>query len=131
MPANSRVVRSAALAIKPLEFVQSARLRGESSVYIIFREVLPNIIPVVAVEASIRVSFALLLTAGLGFLGLGVQPPTPDWGLMVSESREFLSIAPWAALAPALAMASLVVGVNLLADGIRQATQLPSSQESP
>ena len=130
MPANSRVIRSAALAIKPLEFVQSARLRGESSFYIIFREVLPNIIPVVAVEASIRVSFALLLTAGLGFLGRGVQPPTPDWGLMVSENREFLSIAPWAALAPAMAMASLVVGVNLLTDGVREAAQLPISQEA-
>ena len=130
MPANSRVIRSAALAIKPLEFVQSARLRGESSFYIIFREVLPNIIPVVAVEASIRVSFALILTAGLGFLGLGVQPPTPDWGLMVSENREFLSIAPWAALAPAMAMASLVVGVNLLTDGVREAAQLPISQEA-
>ena len=84
----------------------------------------------VAVEASIRVSFALLLTAGLGFLGLGVQPPTPDWGLMVSENREFLSIAPWAALAPAMAMASLVVGVNLLTDGVREAAQLPISQEA-
>lgn len=131
MPANSRVIRSAALAIKPLEFVQSARLRGESAFYIIFREVLPNIIPVVAVEASIRISFALLLTAGLGFLGLGVQPPTADWGLMVSENRDYLSQAPWAALAPALAMASLVVGVNLLADGIRQAAQLPLSREAP
>ena len=125
MPAVSRVIRSATLAVKPLEFVQSARLRGEPVYYIIFREVLPNIIPVVAVEASIRVSFALLLTAGLGFLGLGVQPPTPDWGLMVSESREHLATAPWAALAPALAMGSLVVGVNLLADGIRQSVRLP------
>ena len=128
MPANSRVIRSAALSIKPLEFVQSARLRGESAFYIIFREVLPNIIPVVAVEASIRISFALLLTAGLGFLGLGVQPPTPDWGLMVSENRDYLTQSPWAALAPALAMASLVVGVNLLADGIRQAQLLPLTE---
>ncbi len=125
MPAVSRVIRSATLAVKPLEFVQSARLRGEPVFYIIFREILPNIIPVVAVEASLRVSFALLLTAGLGFLGLGVQPPTPDWGLMVSEAREHLATAPWAALAPALAMGSLVVGVNLLADGIRQSVRLP------
>ena len=88
---------------------------------VIFGEILPNIIPVVAVEASIRVSFALLLTPSLGFLGLGVQPSSPDWGLMVSEARENLATAPWAALAPALAMGSLVVGVNLLADGIRQA----------
>ncbi len=128
MPAVSRVIRSATLAVKPLEFVQSARLRGESAFYIIFREILPNITPVVAVEASIRVSFALLLTASLGFLGLGVQPPTPDWGLMVSEARANLASAPWAALAPALAMGSLVVGVNLLADGIRQSVRLPLSR---
>ena len=125
MPTVARVIRSATLTIKPLEFVESARLRGERAPYIIFWEILPNIIPVVAVEASIRVSFALLLTASLGFLGLGVQPPTPDWGLMVSEHREHLATAPWAALAPALAMASLVIGVNLFADGVRQARGLP------
>ena len=124
-PGVSRVIRSATLGVKPLEFVQSARLRGESAFYIIFREILPNITPVVAVEASIRVSFALLLTAGLGFLGLGVVPPTPDWGLMVSDGREFLATSPWIALAPALAMGSLVVGVNLMADGIRQSVRLP------
>ncbi len=130
MPVVGRVIRSATLAVKPLEFVESARLRGEPGYYIIFREILPNIIPVVAVEASIRVSFALLLTASLGFLGLGVQPPTPDWGLMVSEGRENLATAPWAAIAPAMAMASLVVGVNILADGIRQAARLPLSRKA-
>ena len=127
MPNNSRVIRSATLAIKPLEFVQSARLRGEPTLYIMFREILPNVLPVIAVEASIRLSFALLLTAGLGFLGLGVQPPTPDWGLMVSENAEYLSTVPSAALAPGFAMASLVVGINLLADGIRQAQNLPET----
>ena len=130
MPVVSRVIRSATLAVKPLEFVQSARLRGEPAYYIIFREILPNIIPVVGVEASIRISFALLLTASLGFLGLGVQPPTPDWGLMVSEARENLATAPWAAVAPALAMGSLVVGVNLLADGIRQSVRLPLARQA-
>ncbi len=130
LPVVSRVIRSATLAVKPLEFVQSARLRGEPAFYIIFREILPNIIPVVAVEASIRISFALLLTASLGFLGLGVQPPSPDWGLMVSEARTNLAAAPWVALAPALAMGSLVVGVNLLADGIRQSLRLPLSREA-
>lgn len=129
MPNNSRVIRSAALAIKPLEFVQSARLRGEPTLYIMFREVLPNVFPVVAVEATIRLSFALLLTAGLGFLGLGVKPPEPDWGLMVSENADHLGTVPWAALAPGLAMASLVVGINLLADGIRQAQNLPETGE--
>ncbi len=125
MPNNSRVIRSASLTVKPLEFVQNARLRGEPLYYIVFREILPNVLPVIGVEATLRLSFALLLTASLGFLGLGVQPPTPDWGLMVSDGREFLSMAPWVALSPALAMGSLVIGVNLLADGIRQALQLP------
>lgn len=127
MPNNSRVIRSATLAIKPLEFVQSARLRGEPTLYIMFREVLPNVLPVVGVEATIRLSFALLLTAGLGFLGLGVQPPEPDWGKMVSENAIILDVAPWASLAPGIAMASLVVGINLLADGIRQAQNLPET----
>ena len=129
MPNNSRVIRSAALAIKPLEFVQSARLRGEPTIYIMFREILPNVLPVVAVEAAIRLSFALLLTAGLGFLGLGVQPPSSDWGLMVSENFRHVGIVPVAALAPGVAMASLVVGINLLADGIRQAQNLPETGE--
>lgn len=127
MPNNSRVIRSAALAIKPLEFVQSARLRGEPTIYIMFREILPNVLPVVAVEAAIRMSFALLLTAGLGFLGLGVQPPSSDWGLMVSENFRHIGQVPLAALAPGMAMASLVVGINLLADGIRQAQNLPET----
>ncbi len=129
MPNNSRVIRSATLSVKPLEFVQSARLRGEPTLYIMFREVLPNVFPVVAVEATIRLSFALLLTAGLGFLGLGVKPPEPDWGLMVSENADHLGTIPWAALAPGIAMASLVVGINLLADGIRQAQNLPETGE--
>ena len=129
MPNNSRVIRSAAIAVKPLEFVQSARLRGEPTIYIMFREILPNVLPVVAVEAAIRLSFALLLTAGLGFLGLGVQPPSSDWGLMVSENFRHIGIVPVAALAPGVAMASLVVGINLLADGIRQAQNLPETGE--
>ena len=127
-PNNSRVIRSAALTIKPLEFVQNARLRGEPLYHIVLREILPNIIPVIGVEASLRLSFALLLTASPGFLGLGVQPPTPDWGLMVNESRSHLNLAPWASLAPAFAMGTLVIGVNLFADGIRQSLQLPEDR---
>ena len=127
-PNNSRVIRSAALTVKPLEFVQNARLRGEPLYQIVLREILPNIIPVIGVEASLRLSFALLLTASLGFLGLGVQPPTPDWGLMVNESRSHLAMAPWASLAPAFAMGTLVIGVNLFADGIRQSLQLPEDR---
>ncbi len=121
MPSISRVVRSATLSLKTQEFVQSARLRGESTFYIIFREILPNVLPILSVEASVRFSYAILSVASLGFLGLGIQPPSPDWGLMISQSRRFLISAPWVALAPMGAVASLVIGVNLLVDGIRQA----------
>ncbi len=124
----ARVIRSAMLALKTLEFVESARMRGESQGYIIFREILPNALPVLAVEASVRLSYAILLASSLGFLGLGVQPPSPDWGLMISESRRFIVNASWVAIAPAGAVASLVVGVNLLTDGIRQARRLPKGQ---
>ena len=129
MPRVARVLRSVTLSLKSLEFVMSARLRGEPAPYIIFRELLPNALQVLGVEASVRLSYAILLVSSLGFLGLGVQPPSPDWGLMISESRQFIGSAPWVALAPAGAVASLVVGVNLLTDGIRQASELPREVE--
>lgn len=125
VPGVARVMRSATLSQKEQEFVQSARLRGELAPYIIFREILPNTLPIVGVELSVRLSYAILIVASLGFLGLGVQPPSPDWGLMIAQSRAFLSGSPWVALFPAGAVASLVVGVNLLTDGIRQARNLP------
>jgi peptide/nickel transport system permease protein len=130
MPRVARVMRSTMLALKNLEFVQSAHLRGEAALYIIFREILPNALPVLGVEASVRLSYSILLVSSLGFLGLGVQPPSPDWGLMIGESRRFLVVAPWVALVPAAAVASLVVGVNLLADGIAQASGLPQERRT-
>ena len=111
-----------------MEFVQNAKLRGEGSAYIVFQEILPNTLPTLAVEMSVRLSYAVLLVSSLGFLGMGVQPPSPDWGLMISQSRQFLFSAPWAALAPVVAVATLVVGVNLLADGIKQARGLPQRE---
>ena len=129
MPRVARVLRSVTLSLKSLEFVQSARLRGEPAPYIIFKEILPNAIPVLAVEGSVRLSYAILLASSLGFLGLGVQPPSPDWGLMISESRNFLVDAPWIGLAPAAGVATLVVGVNLLTDGLRQARGLPAGDD--
>jgi len=118
MPRVARVVRSVVLGIKTKEFVDAARVRGESDVYIMVREILPNATGPIIVEGSIRVSYAVLLGAALGFLGLGVQPPAPDWGLQVSEGRNFILAAPWLVAFPSLAIASLVVGVNLLADGL-------------
>ena len=125
MPRCARVMRSVTLRMKNLEFVMSARLRGETGTYIIFREILPNAMPVLGVEFSVRLSYAILLVSSLGFLGLGVQPPSPDWGLMIAEGRQFLVAAPHMVLVPAAAVASLVVAVNLLTDGIRQASGIP------
>ena len=130
MPRVARVMRSVTLKAKNLEFVMSARLRGESSAYIVFREILPNALPILAVELSVRLSYSVLTVSSLGFLGLGVQPPSPDWGLMIGESRQFIASAPWMTLAPAGAVATLVVGVNLLTDGIKQASGLPREVSS-
>jgi len=129
MPRIARVVRSTTLSLKTMEFIQAAHLRGESTPYIIFREILPNVMPILGVEASVRFSYAVLSVASLGFLGLGIQPPSPDWGLAISQGRPFLVSAPWVVLAPMTAVATLVVGVNLLADGIRQAGRMAQKEE--
>jgi peptide/nickel transport system permease protein len=125
MPRVARLVRSVVLEIKTLEYVAAARVRGESSWYIMLREILPNATGPIVVESSIRFSYAILLGASLGFLGLGVQPPAADWGLQVSEGRRFILSSPWVVLFPSLAIASLVVGVNLLADGLGRLVQSP------
>ncbi len=117
-PRVARVVRSVVLGLRSLEYVEAARLRGESDLYVMTREILPNALGPIIVDAAIRVSYAILLGASLGFLGLGVQPPEADWGLMISEARNFILIAPWMVLFPSLAIASLVVGANLFADGL-------------
>lgn len=121
VPRVARVVRSGVLTVRDSGFVEAARLRGESSVYIMLVEIFPVIREIVAVEACLRFSYAILLGASLGFLGLGVQPPTPDWGLMISEGRNFIAYAPWTVVFPALAIASLVIAVNLVNDGLWRA----------
>jgi peptide/nickel transport system permease protein len=102
------------------EFVQAARARAESNAYVLFREILPNAWPPLIVEASLRVTYAILLGSALSFLGLGAQPPSSDWGLMISEARAFINQAPWIALAPGAAMCLLVIGINLTGDGLRE-----------
>lgn len=124
VPIVARVVRSSTLDIKTREFVQAAQIRGESRLYIITREIFPSVVPALVVEASLRFSYAIFLVASLGFLGVGVPPPTPDWGKMVSEnSGGYYTQAPWALQYPAAAIALLVIGVNLMSDGIRRAVQ--------
>lgn len=120
IPSVARVVRSVVLDAKTKGFVEAARLRGESSLYIVFREIFPNVLPALTVEASMRFTYAIFLVASLGFLGLGVQPPSPDWGLMVGEAREWFARARWILLFPAGAIALLVVGLGFLSDGLRK-----------
>jgi peptide/nickel transport system permease protein len=120
IPIVSRVVRSVVLDIKTRQYIEAAKLRGESNTYILFREILPNVLPPLAVEASMRFSYSIFLVASLGFLGLGVQPPSPDWGLMVGEARTYFMQAKWALLAPAGAIALLVIGVGFMSDGLRR-----------
>ncbi len=122
-PIVARVVRSVVLAVKPRGFVEAARMRGEPLSYMLGREILPSVLPALAVEAALRFSYAIFLVASLGFLGVGVQPPSPDWGLMVLEARNDVALTPWALYAPAAAIALLVVGVNLAADGLRRGLQ--------
>jgi peptide/nickel transport system permease protein len=120
VPIVTRVIRSATLNIRASGFIEAAKLRGESTWYILFREILPSVLPALTVEAALRFSYAIFLTASLGFLGLGVQPPSPDWGRMVNEARLSYDRAPWALWYPAGAIAVLVIGVNLMADGLRR-----------
>lgn len=119
-PPLARITRSVTLGLRQEQFVEAARSRGESDAYIVFSEILPNAWPPIIVEASLRVTFAILLSASLSFLGLGAQPPSSDWGLMISEARAFINQAPWIALFPGAAMCLTVIAVNLVGDGLRE-----------
>lgn len=120
-PGIARLVRSLTLDIRTREYIRAAETRGESPWYIMFVEILPNARGPIIVDAMLRVGYAIFAMGTLGFLGLGLPPPSPDWGSMVAKGREFiLAGSPWAALWPSLAIASLVVGLNLLADGLRE-----------
>jgi peptide/nickel transport system permease protein len=120
-PGIARLVRSLTLDIRTREYIRAAETRGESPWFIMFVEILPNARGPIIVDAMLRVGYAIFAMGTLGFLGLGMPPPSPDWGSMVAKGREFiLAGSPWAALWPSLAIATLVVGLNLLADGLRE-----------
>lgn len=119
-PIVARTVRAAVLVEREREYVAAAKLLGNSGPYIMFAEILPNISGPVAVEVTIRLGYAIFTSATLSFLALGIQQPSPDWGLTISIGRAYLQIAPWEVLFPAAALATLIVAVNLVADGLRQ-----------
>ncbi len=115
-PATARVARGALLTCKSNEYVDAARIRGESHLYIMFVEILPNTIGPVIVEITARFAYSIMMIASLGFLGVGLQPPTPDWGMMVIENKSLIRAAPWTVLYPSLAIASLVIAISLFSD---------------
>lgn len=115
-PATARVARGALLTCKNTEYVDAARIRGEKNAYIMFVEILPNTIGPVIVEVTARFAYSIMMIASLGFLGVGLQPPTPDWGMMVIENKSVISSAPWTVVYPSIAIASLVIAISLFSD---------------
>jgi len=119
-PVVSRTVRASVLAETELDYVQAARLRGERAPYIMFSEILPNVLAPIVVEFTVRLGYAIFAVATLTFIGFGVQPPSPDWAAQINQYYTFIDPYWWMTLFPALAIATLVVSVNLVADGIRE-----------
>ena len=126
-----RIARAAAHTVVARDFVLAARARGHSRFSIIRREIIPNVLDALMVEGAMRWSWMLLAFSSLSFLGFGVSPPTPDWGLMISDSRSFMAFAPWAGMAPVVALSSLIIGINLAADALAKALGIDRAQKAP
>lgn len=120
IPAYARLVRSSALAEKEREYVEAARAIGARDRYIIFRTILPNTLTPVMIQVTVSMAYAVLLEAGLSFLGLGTQPPTPSWGAMLFTASSYLYQAPWFGLYPGLFLTALVLGLNLISEGLQE-----------
>lgn len=120
-PYVARTVRTAVLAERDLEYVEAARARGEGALYIMAVEILPNVVPLIIVEATVRLGYAIFAVATLSFIGFGIQPPSPDWGLSIFEHYSLINGGIWwPTLFPAAAIASLVLSVNVIADGVAE-----------
>jgi peptide/nickel transport system permease protein len=119
IPAFARIGHAAALSLRPVEFVQAAVSQGATDLRVLLRHVLPNVLSPLFVQASLRMATALLLASSLSFLGLGVQPPMPEWGAMLANGRSYLSTSPHVVLFPGLAIMLVTLGFNLLGDGLR------------
>ena len=117
-PRIARMARAVALDIVIQDFVTIAKLRGDGAWRVVRKDLLPNATGVLLVEFALRAGYAPILVGSLGFLGFGMRPPTPEWGLMIAENRSLIMLAPEAVLAPGFALASLVVGLNLWTEGL-------------
>ncbi len=121
IPLFARIVRGSTLEVKRLEYIDAIRSLGANDLTIIFKHIFPNILSPIIVQGTLRLATAILSAAGLSFLGLGAQPPSPEWGTMLSNGRDFLFSAPYIALFPGLAISILVLGFNIFGDGLRDA----------
>ena len=119
LPQFARLVRGVVLGLREMEYVEAARAIGESDAAIMLRYILPGTLAPVIVQASLRMATVLLSAASLNFVGLGVQPPTPEWGAMLSNARDYMFFAPHVTTAPGVAITLVVIGFNLLGDGLR------------
>lgn len=126
-----RIARAATHDVVSRDFVSAARARGHGRITIIRRELLPNVLDTLMVEGAMRWSWMLLAFSSLSFLGFGVSPPTPDWGLMIADGRGLMSFAPWGVLAPVVALSSLIIGINLTADALAKALGIDRAQKAP
>ena len=121
MPSFARIVRAAVLSIRDSEFIEAAVAIGDSTAAIIWHNILPNCLAPIIVQATLGVASAILSAAGLSFLGLGLQPPSPEWGAMLSEGRAYIYIAPWLTICPGVSIVLVVLSLNLFGDGLRDA----------
>ncbi len=120
-PGIARIIRAAVLAEMGKKYVTAAKVQGESALRIMATELVPNVAPTIIIQATLSLAAAILMTATLSFLGLGAQPPSPDWGLAINDNRAFIESAWWTVLFPAAAVASLVVAAHLIADNLKEA----------
>jgi peptide/nickel transport system permease protein len=121
IPTFARIIRASVLSIKVTEFVEAGRALGASNLDLIWRHILPNCLSPVIVESTLRMGTSILTASGLSFLGLGVQPPSPEWGAMLSHARGYLRNAPHLSIAPGMAITLVVLSLSLLGDGLRDA----------
>ena len=121
IPSFARLMRSSVLTIRELDYVSAAEAIGSSDARMIFRHILPNSLNPIIVMATLSLAGAILSAAGLSFLGMGAQPPTPEWGSMISAARPFIRVSHWAVTIPGLAIFTTVLCLNLVGDGLRDA----------
>ena len=126
-----RIARAATHDVVARDFILSAKARGQKRITIIMRELLPNVLDTLMVEGAMRWSWMLLAFSSLSFLGFGVSPPTPDWGLMISDARGFMSFRPWGVIGPVIALSTLIIGINLTADALAKALGVDRAQTAP